>query len=153
VDSTGVSYYGKQGLHFLTIKGDSCTITLQAEGPIHAVEWSPKSTEFCVCYGFMPANATLFNMKGDSVFEFDLGIRNSIYFNDFGNLILFGGFGNLRGNVEIWDCVKKQKVSSTVANDTTLLQWSPHGDKYFTATTAPRLRMSNGFKIWHYSGK
>jgi translation initiation factor 2A len=33
-----------------------------------------------------------------------------------------------------------------------LLQWAPSGDVYFTATTAPRLRQGNGFKIWHYSG-
>lgn len=33
-----------------------------------------------------------------------------------------------------------------------LLQWSPSGDLYFTATTAPRLRQGNNFKVWHYSG-
>jgi translation initiation factor 2A len=33
-----------------------------------------------------------------------------------------------------------------------LLEWAPSGDIYFTATTAPRLRQGNLFKIWHYSG-
>ena len=32
------------------------------------------------------------------------------------------------------------------------MQWAPSGDVYFTATTAPRLRQGNCFKIWHYSG-
>lgn len=32
------------------------------------------------------------------------------------------------------------------------MQWSPDGDLYFTATTAPRLRQGNNFKVWHYSG-
>lgn len=118
----------------------------------------------------MPAKATLFNLKCDSVFDFGTGIRNSIYFNDFGSLVLFGGFGNLRGQIEVWDLGKKKQVSMSVAEDTTvrfelekfrlqltifslqLLQWSPSGDLYFTATTAPRLRQGNGFKIWHYSG-
>lgn len=32
------------------------------------------------------------------------------------------------------------------------MEWCPDGEHFFTATTAPRLRMGNGFKVWHYSG-
>lgn len=32
------------------------------------------------------------------------------------------------------------------------LEWCPNGETFATATTAPRLRMGNGFKVWHYSG-
>lgn len=103
-------------------------------------------------YGFIPSKATLFNLKCDPVFDFGVGVRNSIYYNGFGNLILFGGFGNLRGNIEVWNLNTKKIISATEAPDSTLLEWSPTGDIYATATTAPRLRMSNGFKIWHYSG-
>lgn len=152
VDASGVSYYGKQALHYMTPKGDSCAIQLTAEGPIHDVAWSPKSTEFCIVYGFMPARATLFNLKCDVVYDFEPGNRNAIYFNDFGNLVVFGGFGNLPGYIETWDLVRRKKLTSFKAPDTTLLEWSPAGDKFMTATTAPRLRMSNGFKVWHYSG-
>lgn len=143
VDATGVSYYGKQALHFLSAKGDSYGVQLTAEGPIHGVAWSPNSKEFCVCYGFMPAKATMFNLKCDPVFEFGTGVRNSLYFNDFGTLLLFGGFGNLRGNIEVWDLKQKKKISSTEAPDSTLLEWSPIGDIFLTATTAPRLRVSS----------
>jgi translation initiation factor 2A len=125
---------------------------LEGEGPIHCASWSPKSNQFVVVFGYMPASATLFNMKCDVVFDFGTGIRNSVYWNQFGNLLLFGGFGNLRGNIEVWDMNKKKQVSATTAADTTQLEWSPSGDLYFTATTAPRLRQANGFKIWHYSG-
>lgn len=152
VDQTGVSYYGKQALHFINTKGDSFAVQLNTDGPIHSVAWSPKATEFCVVYGFMPAKATLFNLKCDPIFEFGTGPRNAIYYNAFGNLLLFGGFGNLRGNVEVWDMNKRVQISSGQAPDTTLLEWSPTGDIYFTATCAPRLRIGNGFKIYHYSG-
>lgn len=57
---------------------------------------------------------------------------------------MLAGFGNLQGNVEIWDMVNKKFIASTVASDTTLLQWSPDGEHFMTATTAPRLRISNG---------
>uniref|UniRef100_A0A182QIU0 Eukaryotic translation initiation factor 2A n=1 Tax=Anopheles farauti TaxID=69004 RepID=A0A182QIU0_9DIPT len=152
VDTSGESYYGKQALHYMTPKGDSCGIQLKAEGPIHDVAWSPKSTEFCLVYGFMPARATLYNLKCDIVYDFEPGNRNSIYYNDFGNLILFGGFGNLPGYIETWDLTRKKKLASFKAPDTTLLEWNPAGDTFMTATTAPRLRMANGFKVWHYSG-
>lgn len=33
-----------------------------------------------------------------------------------------------------------------------MLEWCANGETFITATTAPRLRVSNGFKIWHYSG-
>lgn len=152
VDSTGVSYYGKQALHFMTTKGDSFAVQLNTEGSLHAVAWSPRSTEFCVVYGFMPAKATLFNLKCDVIFDFGTGNRNSIYYNDFGNLLVFGGFGNLPGYIEVWDLNAKKKISEHKAPDTTLLEWSPVGDVFLTATTAPRLRMANGFKIWHHTG-
>ena len=152
VDQSGVSYYGKQALHYMTTKGDSYAVQLSAEGPIHAVAWNPRSTDFCVVYGYMPSKATLFNLKCDSIFEFDTGHRNSLYFNDFGNLLLFGGFGNLPGHIEMWDMTKKKKIAENRAPDTTYLEWCPTGDMFMSATTAPRLRMSNGFKVWHYSG-
>lgn len=152
VDSTGVSYYGKQALHFMTTKGDSFAVQLNTEGSLHAVAWSPRSTEFCVVYGFMPAKATLFNLKCDVIFDFGTGNRNSIYYNDFGNLLVFGGFGNLPGYIEVWDLNAKKKISEHKAPDTTLLEWSPVGDVFLTATTAPRLRMANGFKVWHHTG-
>lgn len=152
VDQTGVSYYGKQALHFMTTKGDSFAVQLNTEGSLHAVAWSPRSTEFCVVYGFMPAKATLYNLKCDVVFEFTPGHRNSIYYNNFGNLLIFGGFGNLPGYIEIWDLDKKKQIAEMKAPDTTLLEWSPSGDVFLTATTAPRLRMSNGFKVWHHTG-
>lgn len=32
------------------------------------------------------------------------------------------------------------------------MEWGPDGETILTATTAPRLRIGNGFKVWHYSG-
>lgn len=91
-------------------------------------------------------------MKCDVVFDFGTGIRNHVYWNDFGNLVLFGAFENFRGNIEVWDINKKQQISTGYAPDSTFLEWGPSGDIYITATTSPRLRQGNGFKIWHYSG-
>lgn len=152
VDKTGGSYYGKQGLHFIGVKGETALVTLSKEGPIYSVAWSPKSQEFCVIYGFMPSKGTLFNLKCEPVFEFGTGPRNSIYYNPQGNILLLGGFGNLRGNIELWNTNSKKQIGTCSAPDSTFLQWAPDGAHFITATTAPRLRIGNGFKIWHYSG-
>ncbi|XP_012262464.2 eukaryotic translation initiation factor 2A [Athalia rosae] len=152
VDKTGASYYGKQTLHYLDTKGQTTMVMLGKEGPIHSVEWSPKHVEFCVIYGFMPAKTTLFNLKCESVFEFGIKHRNSIYYNPHGNIMILAGFGNLSGDVELWDAGSRKLIASLDAADTTLLRWSPDGEHFATATTAPRLRMGNGFKIWHYTG-
>jgi translation initiation factor 2A len=39
------------------------------------------------------------------------------------------------------------------ASDSTSFQWSPDGEHILTATTTPRLREGNGYKVWHYTGK
>lgn len=152
VDDTNASYYGRQTLHYLSTKGETAIVTLKKKGPIHAVQWSPKNTEFCVVYGFMPAKASLFNLKCEPIFEFGALHRNSIYYNPQGNILILTGFGNLRGGIELWDVDNRKLISKTEAPDTTLLQWSPDGEHFMTATTTPRLRMGNGFKIWHYTG-
>lgn len=92
----------------------------------------------------MPAKASFFNVKCDSTYDCDEGARNSIYYNPFGNLVILAGFGNLRGNVEVWDVAKKKIVTTLQAPDSTMLEWCQSGDIFVTATTAPRLRMSNG---------
>ncbi|XP_023306373.2 eukaryotic translation initiation factor 2A [Lucilia cuprina] len=152
VDKTGASYYGNQALHFLNTKGDSCSVPLSKEGPVHCVKWSPKATEFVVVYGYMPSKAALYNLKCDVVFDFGEGPRNCAYFNSFGNLVVLAGFGNLPGNVEIWDVSKKEKLANIKCPDTTHFEWNPNGEYFVTATTAPRLRIGNGFKVYHYSG-
>ena len=55
MDKTGGSYYGKQQLHYMSVKGDSGMVGLAKEGPVYSVEWSPNGNLFAVCYGFMPS--------------------------------------------------------------------------------------------------
>ena len=104
----------------------------------------------------MPAKATLFNSKCEPVFDFGTGSRNECFFNRQGNIICLAGFGNLRGRIEIWSLGASNKIPQELcvftADDTTYFEWSPDGEHILTATTAPRLRVSNGFKVWDYFG-
>jgi len=152
VDKTGSSYYGKQQLHWMSTKGDTSMVGLPKEGPIYSVEWASGGQAFSVVYGFMPAKATLFNSKAEPTYDFGTGPRNTALFNPQGNLLMIGGFGNLRGKVEVWEVGSKSKVSEFEAPDSTDVKWSGCGQRLLTSTCAPRLRQGNGYKVWHYSG-
>ncbi|XP_037122739.1 eukaryotic translation initiation factor 2A isoform X2 [Syngnathus acus] len=152
VDKSGASYYGEQTLHYLHVGGETAHVQLAKSGPIYDVAWSPNSSHFCVVYGFMPAKATVFNLKCDAVFDFGTGPRNAAYYSPQGHILVLAGFGNLRGQMEVWDIKKYKQVSKSQAADATHFSWCPDGEHVLTATCSPRLRVGNGFQVRHYTG-
>lgn len=155
VDKSGKSYYGETNLYLLGIAGSyDSRIQLDKEGTIHDFTWSPNSREFGVVYGYMPAKTTIFDARGNIVHSFPLAPRNFLSFSPHARFILVAGFGNLQGTVDVYDRQKQfAKVSTFEASNTSHCEWSPDGRSILTATTAPRLRVDNGVKLWHYSGK
>ncbi|CAJ0951571.1 unnamed protein product, partial [Mesorhabditis belari] len=154
VDTTNKSYYGQSYVYLANITGDSCQVTLPKNGPVYAVKWNPNSVEFAVCYGYMPSKVTIFNFRGEPFFDMVEGPRNEIYYNVFGNILLVCGFGNLAvGRMEFWDTEKRKLIISIDVPNTTFFQWAPDGRHFITATTTPRLRIDNNYRLWHYSGK
>lgn len=152
LDKSGTSYYGEQMLFYLNTKGDSTRITFTKPGNIHSVAWCPNGQEFFTVYGTMPSKATLFNHKCDAVAEFGTGARNTVMVNPVGNVVLLGGFGNISGRFEMWDVNTRKMISEQECSDSTSQTWSPCGQYLLTATNSPRLRVNNGYKIWHYTG-
>jgi len=153
-DKSNQSYYGETTLYLLSASGDfDSRIDLDKEGPIHDVSWSPNSKEFGVVYGFMPAKSVIFNLRAKEVHSFALAPRNTILFSPHGRFVLVAGFGNLAGDVDIYDLEKNyQKVSAFKASNASLCEWSADGKHLVTATTSPRLRVDNGIRIWHLTG-
>ncbi|XP_054839473.1 eukaryotic translation initiation factor 2A [Eublepharis macularius] len=152
VDKTGASYYGEQTLHYIATNGESAVVQLPKNGPIYDAVWNPNSTEFCVVYGFMPAKATIFNLKCDPVFDFGTGPHNSAYYSPQGHILVLAGFGNLSGQLDVWDVKNYKLISKPQASDSTYFAWCPDGEHIVTATCSPRLRVGNGYKVWHYTG-
>jgi translation initiation factor 2A len=123
------------------------------EGPIHDVSWSPKSTSFAVVYGYMPAKTVIFNAKAQATHTFPLAPRNTVSFSPHGRFVLVAGFGNLAGQMDIYDLEKDYvKICTIEASNASVCEWSPDGKHILTATTSPRLRVDNGIRIWHASG-
>lgn len=126
---------------------------IDKDGPIHDVIWSPNSKEFGVVYGYMPAKTTLFNTRAVAIHNFALGPRNTILFSPNGRFVLVAGFGNLAGQMDVYDIEKDyKKVCMIEASNASVCQWSPDSRYILTATTSPRLRVDNGVRIWHVGG-
>ncbi|KAI9324169.1 eukaryotic translation initiation factor eIF2A-domain-containing protein [Zopfochytrium polystomum] len=152
VDSSNQSYYGKSSLHYLSMSGNfDCRVDL-GDGPIHAVNWSPNSKEFIVIHGVMPAQATLFDHRANAIYNFPSAPRNSISYSPHGRFIAIGGFGNLRGDVDIWDRLTFNKLATIHADNCSVCEWAPDGRHLLTATLYKRLKVDNGLRVWHYSG-
>ncbi|XP_068202678.1 eukaryotic translation initiation factor 2A [Palaemon carinicauda] len=151
MDKSGTSYYGEQMLFHLNTKGDSSRISFSKTGNIHSVAWCPGGQEFITVYGTMPSKATLFNHKCDAIAEFGTGARNTVLVNPVGNIVMIGGFGNIPGRYEMWDVASRKIIGETECSDTTHMSWSPCGQYLLTSTCSPRLRVNNGYKIWHYT--
>ena len=65
------------------------------------------------------------------------------------------GFGNLPGDMTFYDKkadAKCKVMGTTRASNGVSLEWSPCGRYVLTATTAPRLRVDNGFQVFKYNG-
>ncbi|KAF1837958.1 translation initiation factor eIF-2A [Decorospora gaudefroyi] len=154
VDKTNKSYYGETNMYILSANGTfDSRIQLDKEGPIHDVSWSPNSKEFGVTYGYMPAKTTIFNQRAVAQHSFDLGPRNTIIFSPHGRFVIVAGFGNLAGDMDIYDLEKNfAKVCHVKTSNSTYCEWSPDGQHILTATTSPRLRVDNGIRIYHVGG-
>ncbi|KAL8942465.1 MAG: hypothetical protein Q9216_001665 [Gyalolechia sp. 2 TL-2023] len=154
VDKSGKSYYGETTLYLLSVNGGfDSRIHLDKDGPIHDVTWSPNSKEFGVVYGYMPAKTTLFDVRARATHDFALAPRNTIIFSPHSRFVLVAGFGNLAGQMDIYDLEKNyQKICTVEASNASVCEWSPDGKYILTATTSPRLRVDNGVRIWHVAG-
>ena len=155
VDATGKSYYGESNLYFLSSDGKfDSRVDLTGGGSIHNFSWAPSGNEFIVIHGFMPATTSLFDLKCKQVYDFTCGSKNEALYNAAGNLICFGGFGNLPGTIEIWRRTGAvSRVGAMQSVGTTVMEWSPDGSILLTAVLTPRLRVDNGFKLWSMNGE
>ena len=154
VDTTKKSYYGETNMYLLSMSGNfDCRVTLDKEGPVHDVAWIPKGKQFIITYGYMPAQTALFDHRANVVQHIGQQARNTIKVCPRGRVLCLVGLGNLSGGLDFYDIKASfKKIATLDVSGTTYCEWSPNGRYLLTATLSPRLRVDNGFMIWHYTG-
>ncbi|RKO98864.1 hypothetical protein CXG81DRAFT_15343 [Caulochytrium protostelioides] len=156
VDATGKTYYGETSLYYMSLvpgKTFDCRVDLPKQGPVHDVKWHPEGREFAVTYGTMPSRTSIFDVRANVAHTFPEASRNTIAYSPGGRLLALGGFGNLSGEIDIWDRTTLKKVSTFTASNASLCEWSPTGRHLLTAILYRRLKVDNGVTIWHHSGR
>jgi translation initiation factor 2A len=101
----------------------------------------------------MPARVMLFDQRVRTLHDFGTSFSNYISFNPQSRLLLLGGFGNLAGNIDVYDRRSLTKISTIDASNASQCEWSADGKFLLTATLSPRLRVDNGIKIWYLLGQ
>ena len=107
--------------------------------------WSElqKTTLLPVCINENLLQMTMYNTKGEPIFDTAEGPRNDLHYNAFGNILLVCGFGNLaRGKMEFWDVEKKKEIVSVSSNSllsAMFLSFSYNGFLNSSSTNLTRL--------------
>jgi translation initiation factor 2A len=86
------------------------------KGPIHDVQWNPSGDSYVVISGFVPAGSVLYDKTGIPIYEFGKHHRNLARWSPNKRYLLLGGFGNLNGEIEIWDVSIFKKIGNCKVN-------------------------------------
>ena len=157
-DATSSSYYGTSSLFFMRVNENgemtsSSLVTGEKGGPCHDACWSPTADEFIAATGKMPAEIALYDGKtGSKRISFGVTRRNTLKWNEFGRVFVAGGFGNLPGDIDVWDKNKALCLSTVRIPCTVICEWGPDGRHFVSASTFPRMRVDNFAQVVNYDG-
>ena len=156
-DASNKSYYGDSKLHYLRSDGASdCLVPLPKEGPVHDVAWAPRGDCFVARAGFMPPRAVVFDARCAPALDLGSGpFCHARWSPHHGRFLCLAGFGNLAGDLAFFDRKADGKLKpcgSARAAGGVSLEWSPDARLLLVSTTAPRLRVDNGVRVFRYDG-
>jgi translation initiation factor 2A len=75
----------------------------------------------------MPANSVLFDKMCKPRFEFGKHHRNTIRWSPLSRFLCLAGFGNLSGEIDIWDTTTLKLVGKCKSNCAVKCIWGPDG--------------------------
>uniref|UniRef100_A0A6B2FX15 Eukaryotic translation initiation factor 2A (Trinotate prediction) n=1 Tax=Myxobolus squamalis TaxID=59785 RepID=A0A6B2FX15_MYXSQ len=147
-----VSYYGQQEVYFLGHKGESFQIEFSSKEDVFDISWFPESDKFAIIHGSSPSIVTLYDHKGDPIYNLSSGPYSRIIINSSETLLCLCGMGGIKGHTEFWS-IKERKITclmnTPLANE---LAWLPDGVHMVFSSTSPRINFDNGYEIYDFSG-
>lgn len=114
VDDSNLSYYGTDSLFHYSFQHNKWKQIELFDGPVHAYEFVTKEDKILIISGFMPAFCILYSKYGNPIYKLYQNHRNTIVKPDksSSNMVLVAGFGNLNGNIDVWDLKEMKCVNS-----------------------------------------
>ena len=86
------------------------------------------------------------------LFLFGEAHRNIVSWAPHGRFVALCGFGNLAGDFDMWDVNKKKKMGANTTSAAVGYGWSPDSRQFMVSTTAPRMNVDNGIRLFKYNG-
>ena len=62
----------------------------------------------------MPSHTTMYNQKGEAIYQFGEAHRNTISWSPHGRFLCVSGFGNLAGEMDFYDTAKMKKIGNDI---------------------------------------
>ncbi|ANQ08903.1 Uncharacterized protein PCOAH_00032900 [Plasmodium coatneyi] len=152
VDKEKQYYYGLSNLFFIDTSKFSEVNIMTDRGQIYDCIWSYNQNKFYVCKGDIPAEIVLYDKCANIAHSFGRHKFNTLRLNCSEKLLLTGGFGNLSGDITLWNTTTKKEVTKTKASCAVICEFFNDGKHFLTATTHPRLRVDNHLKIFTHDG-
>ena len=120
---------------------------------IQDVAWVESGERFIVIAGNQPSVATLYDKDCNALFEFGKRYRNTIRICPFSQLLLIGGFGNLKGEIDFWSLDTLEQVGKTKSDCAIGIEWSPTGTHLMTSVLYERVKVDNAINLFSGCGK
>ncbi|EUD66513.1 hypothetical protein C922_03147 [Plasmodium inui San Antonio 1] len=152
VDKEKQYYYGLSNLFFIDTDKFTEVNIMTDRGQIYDCIWSYNQNKFYVCKGDIPAEIVLYDKSANIAHSFGRHKFNTLKLNCSEKLLLTGGFGNLSGDITLWNTSTKKEVTRTKASCAVICEFFNDGKHFVTATTHPRLRVDNHLKIFTHDG-
>lgn len=160
-DQSGRSYYGESHLHLFSLcASPPFTVSVDFggnEGPMQDFDFHPIKEEFIVVQGYQPAVCTQYSIQGEQaipVKQYGKAPRNMIRCSPSGRFMLLGGFGNLAGEMDLFDTLQFKKIGQAQDRDgVKSVQFMPDSRWLVLAVLRPWRRVENGFKLFSYGGE
>ncbi|KAK8808507.1 hypothetical protein WA158_008408 [Blastocystis sp. Blastoise] len=153
LDKTGSSYYGTCTPLYINLYVRTTVNLSRPEATLSACSWNPKGDKFICIYNTRPATAYVYNEDNTLHFAIPAGIYNDLVWSPHSRYVALTGFGNLSGDIQIYDIYKKKLLGRCQYKSTSTLYWSASSKYIYLCTSFLRMKVDNNWTILKYNCK
>ena len=152
VDDSGLSYYGKNTLSLMNVEKKTILNVPFYNGQLYNIAWNPRGDSFALVSGAMPAHTVIYSAAGEPQLVVERSYKNSVFWSPNGDFLTIAGFGNLNGEISVWNVPKKSRLGKCMHGDAGDLEWAPDGRHFVTKVEFRFLREYNQYRVYDYHG-